>query len=234
MTSGFKGVSLAMPVPLLIVIIVLSVILGFIIFWMTLARIVRKFWHFPAPAFIGYGLDSNLRRSVQPPDKVIERSGIKPGTQVLEVGCGSGAYTTFMARAVSPQGKVYALDIQSKMLAQLENKLSRPENQDITNVKLIQASAYELPFEDSTLDLVCMVSVLYEIPDRHRALLEARRVLKPSGILAVTEFFPDPDYPLKRTTVNEATRAGFVADKVLGNFWNYTARFIKPKESLWL
>jgi len=234
LTSGFKGIGLGMSIPLLIIVIVLSVIFGVLFLWLVLARIIRKLWHFPAPAFTGWFLDSGFRRTFQPPEKVIARSDINPGMKVLELGCGSGAYTTFVARAVEPKGKVYALDIQPRMLAQLENKLSRPENQDITNVKLIQARAYELAFEDSTLDLVRMVSVLYEIPDRHMALLEARRVLKPSGILAVTEFFPDPDYPLRSTLVKQATGAGFVDAKVLGNFWNYTARFIKPKESLWL
>jgi len=175
LTSGFKGIGLGMSIPLLIIVIVLSVIFGFLFLWLVLARIIRKLWHFPAPAFI-----------------------------------------------------------QPRMLAQLENKLSRPENQDITNIKLIQASAYELPFADAFLDLVYMITVLQEIPDRHKALLEARRVLKPAGILAITEFFPDPDYPLKRTTIKQATGAGFVDAKVLGNFWNYTARFIKPKESICL
>jgi ubiquinone/menaquinone biosynthesis C-methylase UbiE len=234
LTTFRDGVVFGMPTWLLVIIIVAGSILGFVFLWLTLAKIVRKFWRFPAPSYTGWFLDSGFRRLMQPADKVISRSGIQPGMKLLDVGCGSGAYTTFVARAVGPQGKVYALDIQRKMLDQLENKLSRPENKDIANVELVQASACELPFEDSTLDLVCMVSVLYEIPDRHRVLLEAHRVLKPSGILAVTEFFPDPDYPLRSTLVKQATGAGFVDAKVLGNFWNYTARFIKPKESLWL
>lgn len=234
MTSSCKGIGLGMSIPLLIIVIVLSVIFGFLFLWLVLARIIRRLWHFPAPAFIGRFLDSNHRRRMQPADKLIRRSGISEGMQVLEIGCGSGAYTTFVARAVGGKGKVYALDIQRKMLDQLQRKLEKPENQDIHNVELVQASAYELPFADAFLDLVYMITVLQEIPDRHRALLEAHRVLKPAGILAITEFFPDPDYPLKRTTIKQATGAGFVEDKVLGNFWNYTARFIKPKESTWL
>jgi len=35
-------------------------------------------------------------------------------------------------------------------------------------------------------------------------------VLKPGGILAVTEFFPDPDYPLKSTTIKQCEKAGFI------------------------
>lgn len=146
------------------------------------------------------------------------------------MGCGSGAYTTFVARAVGPQGKVYALDIQPGMLVQLRKKLEKPGNRDIANIEPVQASAYQLPFTDETLDLVCMITVLQEIPDRRRALVEALRVLKPGGILAITEFFPDPDYPAKSTTVKQVESAGFTKEAVEGSFWNYTARFRKPKD----
>lgn len=217
-----------MPTWLLIVIIVLGTILGFVFLWLTLAKIVRKIVHFPAPAWTGWFLDSGFRRWMQPSERIIKRSAIKPGMRVLEVGCGSGSYTTSVARVVGPNGKVYALDIQRKMLDQLQMKLVKPENRDIRNIELIQASAYELPFPEASFDLVYMITVLPEIPDPRKALLESKRVLKPGGILAVTEFFPDPDYPLRRTTIRQAVSAGFRKDVVLGNFWNYTARFIKP------
>ncbi len=125
-----------------VILIIILVILAFPIFWVTVAKIVRKLVHFPAPAFIGRLLDSGYRRKIQPPSQLIERSGIKKGMQVLDLGCGSGAFTTFLARAVGQKGKVYALDIQAGMLKQLENKLSKPENKDIKNIKLIEVNAY--------------------------------------------------------------------------------------------
>jgi ubiquinone/menaquinone biosynthesis C-methylase UbiE len=215
-------------VALKIVLIVILCILAFAILWLTLAKLVRKMYHFPAPAFIGHLLDSGYRRRVQPPEQLIERSGIKKGMKVLDLGCGSGAFTPFIARTVGEKGKVYALDIQADMLKQLENKLSRPENRDIKDIKLIEGNAYELPFEDESLDVVNMVTVLQEIPDRNRALREVKRVLKPGGLFAVTELFPDPDYPWKSTTIKLGSGAGFVVDKVSGNFFNYTVRFKKP------
>jgi len=203
-------------------------ILVFPIFWITVAKIIRKLVHFPAPAFIGQLLDSGYRRKIQPPEQMIERSGIKKGMKVLDLGCGSGAFTTYVARAVGPAGMVNALDIQPDMLKQLENKLSRPENKDIPNIKLIRGSAYELPFDDGSLDLVYMVTVLQEIPDRNKALAEVKRVLRPGGFLAVAELFPDPDYPWKSTTIKLGEAAGFVVDNISGNFFNYTVRFKKP------
>jgi len=206
---------------------VILIVLGAILLWLALLRIIKKFYHRPAPAFIGRGLDSNIRRWVQPPGKIIERSGIEQGMTVLDLGCGSGAFTFFVARAVGEWGKVYAVDIQPAMLKQLERKLARPENQDIKNIEPKQASAYDLPFEDGSIDLVYMVTVLQEIPDRSRALREISRVLKPGGILAVTEFLPDPDYPWRSTVIKICQREGFILDANLGNLWNYTVRFRK-------
>lgn len=202
-------------------------LLGFLFFWLALARILRKIFHFPAPAFIGNFLDSDLRRKIQPPDQLIQRSGIKAGQRVLEIGCGSGAYTTFIARTVGPDGVVEALDIQPAMLAQLKRKINLPENSDLQNINLHSASAYELPFEDGSLDLAYMITVLAEIPDQEKALAEVNRVLRPGGILAVSEFFPDPDYPLSKTTARRGEKAGFEVEGIYGNLWTYTVRFRK-------
>ena len=210
------------------IIYIILIGLGAFFLYQVLIRVIRKLYRLPAPAFIGPFLDSDARRWVQPPDKLIERSGIRPGMKVLDLGCGSGAFTTFVAGVVGEEGKVYAVDIQPAMLRQMKRKLSHPENQDITNIEIRQASAYDLPFEDGSLDLAYMVTVLPEIPDRGRALREVKRVLKAGGILAVTEFLPDPDYPLRSTTIKICRSEGFVLDGNSGNLWNYTIRFRKP------
>lgn len=203
-------------------------LLGIFTIYQILFRIVRRIIPFPAPAFIGIFLDSDLRRRLQSPFGIIEGSGIRSGQHVLEIGCGSGGFTTYVARAVGPSGRVAALDIQQSMLSQLENKLALPENRDIQNITLHQASAYELPFKDGILDLVYMITVLPEIPDQLRALQEIKRVLKPGGVLAVSELLLDPDYPLKETTARRGEDAGFQVEENYGNFWAYTVRFSKP------
>ena len=55
------------------------VVLGFGVY-QALIRIVRHNWHFPAPSFITVFLNSSLRGKIQDPVKVIQRSGINPGS----------------------------------------------------------------------------------------------------------------------------------------------------------
>jgi ubiquinone/menaquinone biosynthesis C-methylase UbiE len=206
--------------------LLLIVLAGIVAYWVLL-RLIARFWHAPVSPLVGPFLDSGFRRRMQSPQKLIQRSGIKQGMTVLELGSGSGGFTTFAARTVGQEGRVYAVDIQPGMLAQLQGKLARSENRDIENVEVRRASAYDLPFEDESFDLAYMVTVLPEIPDRSRALREVRRRLKPGGILAVTEFLPDPDYPLRSTTIRMCQNEGFVVDASSGNLWNYTVRFRK-------
>lgn len=205
-----------------------GILFSFLFIWMVVSRIVRKLVHFPAPPWIGRFLDSPVRRFFQRPGTVIRRSGMKPGMKVLEIGCGSGAFTTYVAVLIGPEGEVYGLDTQQKMLDQLEKKLKKPQWSGIKNINLVKAGAYSLPFTDNFFDLVYMITVLPEIPDQIRALKEIQRVVKPGGYISVSEFFPDPDYPLKSTTISRLLTAGFEIDNVDGIFWTYTVRGKKP------
>ncbi|MGB9936516.1 MAG: class I SAM-dependent methyltransferase [Methanobacterium sp.] len=210
------------------IITILLFIPGIFVFLWIFLSIIGRIRPFPVPFFMGKYLDSSYRRLIQPPDKLINRSGIKKGMHVLELGCGSGAFTDYISRTVDDKGKVYAADIQPEMLDQLKKKLMHFENRNIKNVTIHQCDACNLPFEDNHFDIVVMVAVLQEIRDTKKALIEIRRVLKPQGVLAITEFIPDPDYPLKSTTIKQCENAGFFFDKVEGSFINYTARFTKP------
>lgn len=196
--------------------------------YQVLIRLVRRNWHFPAPAFITVFLNSRLREKMQNPAVVIRRSGIKPGQKVLEIGCGGGFFLPYAAHAVGKDGKVFGLDIAEAMLARCLRHLARVPVDLRRRIELIHQSAYELPFDDSSLDVVYLVTALMEIPDPQRCLAEVYRVLKPQSTLAVTELLVDPDYPGCGATIRIGEKAGFKVETVEGNFWNYTVRFKKP------
>lgn len=202
--------------------VVLWIGVGFV-FFQIVARIVRRIYRRPAPSFFAFFFDSKLRKILQPHDKVIRRSRIAKGMNVLEVGCGNGAFTTLAARYIGERGRVVATDLQQKMIDLLNKKIERPEYRHLNNIETVRAPAYALPFADESFDLVYLVTVLQEIPDRRRALLEMKRVLKNGGIISVSEFVLDPDYPLPRTTVKDLKEAGFREVTYEGTLLNYTA-----------
>jgi len=77
------------------------------------------------------------------------------------------------------------------------------------------------------VDRAFLVTVLPEILDQERALAELRRVLKPGGVLSITEEFSDPDYPFLFETVRRVEAAGFRLERRMGNWWVYTVNFCK-------
>lgn len=196
--------------------------------WFALARVAKRFITLPAPAFIGGLLDTPFRRALQPPEEVLAPMGVAPGMTVLEVGPGPGTYTIEAARRASPGGRVIAVDLQQGMVDRLCRKIRRL---GVTGIEPRLADAYHLPLPDESVDVAFMVTALAEIPDPRRALVEVGRVLRPGGVLGVSEFFPDPDYPRRKTVRRWALDAGFLPRSEDGGWLWYVLTFSKPGHS---
>ena len=199
-------------------------LLAYILFVEVVLRIVRRYYHFPIPGYAARLIDNPIRRRIQPPEKIVEWMGVKPGMRLLEIGPGQGTFTFAAARAVGETGRVHAIDIQESIISGLNNKIGR---QGVGNITAEQASAYELPYPDGYFERVYMVAVLGEIPDKQCALGEFRRVLKGDGYLAIGEFLPDPDYPRKSTVARWCGEAEFEVVDDFGNIMHYLLLFRK-------
>jgi ubiquinone/menaquinone biosynthesis C-methylase UbiE len=196
---------------------------GVVFFWLVVVRLIAKFaGGHPCPYAWRWLTDNSIRRRYMCP--VLDRVGIRPGETVLELGPGPGAFTIDAARRMGPQGRLIAVDIQPKMIAQVEKRV---RHAGLTNVETHVASAYDLPIEDASVDRAFLVTVLPEIPDPVRGLREVYRVLKPGGVFSTTEEFLDPDYPRRKTSIAWAEAAGFEMTERFGNAWVYTLNFQK-------
>ena len=200
------------------------IIIAWFIFAQTIIRLVRRFIQFPIPAFVAQFIDNPIRRRIQPPMQVIGWMGMQDGMHVLAIGPGPGTFTIEASRQIGETGKLHVIDIQPTIISKLNKRLQREK---IGNVIAEVASAYELPFANGTFDRVFMITVLAEIPDRNKALTEIKRVLKDDGLLAIGEFLPDPDYPLRKTVIGWCQDAGLERVDAFGGFIHYVLTFKK-------
>jgi ArsR family transcriptional regulator len=101
---------------------------------------------------------------------------------VLDVGSGDG----FVAGLFAPHARsVTCVDVSERMIAAAKDRLSA-----FGNVRVAVADMHELPFESGSFDHVALFSVLPYSKDPPRALREAARVLRVSGILSVITLAP--------------------------------------------
>jgi ubiquinone/menaquinone biosynthesis C-methylase UbiE len=160
-------------------------------------------------------LDNDWRRQTIPPRVTLEKLGLLSEDIVADVGCGIGYFTIPAAEIVSARNKVYALDISKEMLTEVEK---RAENVGISNIVVIETEEYDLKLQDESVSFVLIFNVLHEIDNKERFLKEARRILKPSGRIAIidwekkqTEMGPPIDHRLdKQETMEFLKFSGFV------------------------
>jgi len=170
-------------------------------------------------------IDNPIRRKLlQKPETVARRMKLDSGMIVIEIGPGKGSYTKVLAKNILPDGKVYALDIQEYIIKRLKKRI---EKENITNIIPKINDAYNLSFEDESVDRVLMIACLPEIPDPIRVLKEIKRILKPNGLISLSEMLPDPDYPRRKTEKKWAKEAGFELDEQFGNWFIYQLNFKK-------
>lgn len=156
---------------------------------------------------------------------IIEHLGLELGMDVLDAGCGPGRLTIPLARHVGPQGTVVALDLQHGMLQRVEQKAAAA---GLCNIRFLCAGIGEGKLGQDQFDRVLLVTVLGEIPARESALQEVFGVLKPGGILSVTEVVFDPHFQTRRTATRLAAAAGFREKACFGHRLAYTLHFEKP------
>ena len=122
-------------------------------------------------------LSASVERRELAPRRALLLSGLT-GT-VVDVGAGTGANLRHFRHAE----RVILVEPDRYMRARLSARLGESS----VPVEISDADAEHLPLPDGAADAVVFTLVLCSVPDQRLALLEARRVLKPGGTLAVLE-----------------------------------------------
>ena len=113
-------------------------------------------------------------------------ASLRPGHDLLDVGCGPGTITIDLATRVAP-GRVVGIDRADDVIAQAT---AAAAEQGVENVRFDTGDVYALDLGDASFDVVHAHQVLQHLTDPVAALEEMRRVLRPDGVLGVR----DSDY----------------------------------------
>jgi len=155
--------------------------------------------------------------SIQPPDEVMDLLGIRSGLVIGEVGAGRGRVTVHLAARVGDKGKIYANDIDARVIAYLKERCRR---HDLSNVETIVSQVDDARFPHNSLDLAFMAWVYHHLDKPVPLLKSLMPSLKPWGSVVMVE--PDPAHTEKSGRVltreligQEAAEAGFRLDAVI-------------------
>lgn len=112
----------------------------------------------------------------------IDALEIRPADDILELGFGPGAAIKKLA-ALAPRGQVYGVDKSPVMLAQARKR----NNREILSGRIVLklGSFGDLPFPSDSVDKILAVNVVYFWDDARQVIQEARRVLRPGGLISI-------------------------------------------------
>jgi SAM-dependent methyltransferase len=155
-------------------------------------------------------LDDPGRAKWQLPDRVVAALRLKKGGLAAEIGSGTGQFTIRMAKRVGDEGRVYAIDVEPRMLDVLAERAAAAKAWGI--VGLLAPDGGGLPPEP--VDVVLMVNVFHHVHDRADYLRGLASCLAPGGRIAIVDFHerelpvgPPPDHKLAKADAVAAVKA---------------------------
>lgn len=122
----------------------------------------------------------------QQPDRVIAALGLSEGNRAADLGAGGGYFTFRLARAVGPQGVVYAVDTDADMSLLITQRASADK---VGNVITVAATADD-PALPQSVDLVLTVNAFHHLPEPATYFATVAKYLNPGGRIAVIEARP--------------------------------------------
>lgn len=138
------------------------------------------------PWWLGYFLVSPLRRFMQNPSEVISPY-VREGMTVLEPGPGMGFFTIDLARLVGPTGRVFAVDLQPKMIVNLRRRVAKAGLLARVDPRLATPDSLGIPDLADSIDFTLAFALVHEIPSPQHFFNEVAAASKSGAIVLLAE-----------------------------------------------
>lgn len=132
------------------------------------------------------------RDAWQRPEEVMDKLGIKTGSVVADVGCGSGYFTFHFAARVGAEGKVYAEDVESAVMEKIQ---ARAHEEHLKQIEVIQGTPEDPYLPAAKLDAILVMNAYHEMKNYDAMLRGMYKALKPGAVLAIIDHEAAPGQP---------------------------------------
>ena len=129
--------------------------------------------------------------------QLITNMKLSPNSVVADIGAGSGRISQMIAEQLGQKGKVYAVEIQDKMIAAIKKRME--ESKQKLAIVPIKGTITTVPIKARTVDMALLVDVYHEFSHPREMIQSIVKSLKPGGHLILVEYrAEDPKVPIKR------------------------------------
>jgi precorrin-6B methylase 2 len=149
----------------------------------------------PAPALAQLGgrpaeewiksLDGPKRVADLKIDQVVSALKLQPGQVVADIGAGSGLLEVPLARAVGPQGRVYAVEIDAGFFPEIHKRTAAEQ---VTNVETVLGKFTDPALPAKNIDLALFHDVMHHVRERAAYIKTLAAYLAPAGRIVVVDY----------------------------------------------
>ncbi len=136
--------------------------------------------------FLYQQMNDPARDEWQQPKAVIQALDIAPGSHVADLGAGGGYFTFWLADAVGPKGRVYAVDTDEASLTFIDNAVRQRGSPD--NIELVLATPNNPRLLPDKVDLIFICNTYHHLPERVTYFRSLSTSLRPSGRIAIIDY----------------------------------------------
>ena len=143
--------------------------------------------------------------------RILLEAGLKPGMRVLDMACGVGTVTRWIAEQVGERGSVVAADVSPDQLA-----VARATCEGLSQVEFIEANVYETGLPSESFDLVHTRLLLCHLNRPQDAIAEFYRVLKPGGVFVCSDLYVSSmlSVPMTRAWTRSMEITGALGERI--------------------
>jgi predicted methyltransferase len=171
--------------------------------------------HFSDPSKYVPAWNSPERDTWQKPDEIVAALGIAPGATVVDLGTGTGYLLPALSKAVGPDGRVVAQDLEPAMLTFIEESAAR---EGWKNVVTAQGAVDDPRLASGSVDAIVTLNVWHHIENRGAYAARLREALKPGGSFVVVDFLKEQTEGFGPPLAMRLSADEVSADLVAGGF----------------